>query len=39
MLTPEEIAHFATIPANGDREISNIIFDGNTKIPESVLTS
>lgn len=30
--TPEEIAHFATISANGDREISNIISDGITKI-------
>lgn len=39
MLTPEETAHFATIPANGDREISNIIFDGITKIRESDLTS
>lgn len=32
MITPEETAHFATVSADGDREISNISSDVITKV-------
>lgn len=31
-ITPEETAHFATVSADGDREISNISSDGITEV-------
>lgn len=32
MRTSEDIAQFATVSANGDRQIGNIVSDGITKV-------